>query len=91
MEVLAAIKRKEETKEVGTNNFKVRELVVTTEEPHPQILSIQFTQERVGLLDNFQIGQRVKIQINLKGNEVTKDNKTTVYNKIDGWRIELAK
>lgn len=91
MEVLAQIKRKEETKVVGTNNFKVRELVVTTEEQHSQTLSIQFTQDRVALLDNFQVGQRVKVQFNLKGNEVTKDNKTNVFMKLDGWKIEEAK
>jgi hypothetical protein len=90
MEVLAVIKRIEETKSVGSNGFEVRELVVTTEEQHSQTLSIQFTQGKVVLLDNFQVGQRVKIQINLKGNEVTKDNKTIVYNKIEGWKIELA-
>jgi hypothetical protein len=90
MEVLAAIKRIEGTKVVGGNGFEVRELVVTTEEQHSQTLSIQFTQGRVVLLDKFEVGQKVKIQINLKGNEVTKDNKTIVYNKIEGWKIEPA-
>jgi single-strand DNA-binding protein len=88
MEVVAVIKRIEETKVVGTNGFEVRELVVVTEEQHSQTLSIQFTQGRVILLDGFAVGQKVKVHVNLKGNEVIKDNKATVWNKIDGWKIE---
>jgi single-strand DNA-binding protein len=88
MEVIAVIKRIEEKKVVGTNGFEVRELVVVTEEQHSQTLSIQFTQGRVVLLDGFAVGQKVKVHVNLKGNEVTKDGKTTVYNKIYGCKLE---
>lgn len=88
MELLAKIKRIEETKSVGSNGYEVRDLVVITEEPHPQTLLIQFTQGRVILLDGFQPEQRVKVSVNLKGNEVIKDGKPIVFNKIDGWKIE---
>lgn len=82
------IKRIEATKTVGANNdFKIRDLIVTTEEQHSQTLCIQFIQDRTALLDKFQVGQRVKIDINLRGKETTKDGKTTVFNTIQGWRI----
>ena len=36
----------------------------------------------------FQAGQKVKITVNLKGRENTKDGKTSVFNTIQGWKIE---
>jgi hypothetical protein len=88
IEVIGNIKRIEATKEVGANNFKTREVVVTTEEQYPQTLSIQFVQDKTSLLDNFQPNQKVKITVNLKGRENTKDGKTSVFNTIQGWKIE---
>lgn len=88
IEVIGIIKRIETTKEVGANAFKTREVVVTTEEQYPQILSIQFVQDKTSALDIFQAGQKVKIIVNLKGRENTKDGKTSVFNTIQGWKIE---
>ena len=88
IEVIGNIKRIEVTKEVGANAFKTREVVVTTEEQYPQTLSIQFVQDKTALLDNFQPNQKVKITVNLKGRENTKDGKTSVFNTIQGWKIE---
>jgi len=83
------IKRIEAEKKVGANqDFKIRDLIVTTEEQHVQILSIQFVQDRTALLDKFKVGQRVKIDINLRGKETLKDGKTAVFNTIQGWRIQ---
>lgn len=89
MQVTLIIKRILPTKSVGSNGFETRELHGTTEEQYPQTLNIQFTQGRCPLLDNFKPGQKVKIDINLKGREWTnKQDETTVFNTIDGWKIE---
>lgn len=91
MDVIAIIKRVEATRTVGANNdFKIRDLIVTTDEQHSQTLSIQFVQERVDLLNTFQVGQKVKIDINLRGKETVKDGKVNVFNTIQGWRIAEA-
>jgi hypothetical protein len=91
MEITAIIKRVEATRTVGANNdLKIRDLIVTTEEQYSQTLSIQFTQDRCERLDQFQPGQKVKIDINLRGKEIVKDGKTTVFNTIQGWRIQEA-
>lgn len=85
------IKRIEAQKLVGTNNdFKIRDLIVTTEEQYPQTLSIQFIQGKCEELDKFKVGQKVKIDINLRGKETVKDGKTLVFNTIQGWRIQEA-
>ena len=91
MDVIAIIKRVEATRTVGANqDFKIRDLIVTTEEQYPQTLSIQFIQGKCDELDKFQAGQKVKIDINLRGKETTKDDKTVVFNTIQGWRIAEA-
>ncbi|MNR43888.1 hypothetical protein D3C85_1625570 [compost metagenome] len=89
MEVTAVIKRVEETKTVGVNqDFKIRDLIGVTEEQHAQTLSIQFTQAKCEELNNFKPGEKVKIQINLRGKEIVKEGKTMVFNTIQGWKIE---
>ncbi len=91
MELTAEIKRIEATKTVGTNqDFKIRDLIVTTDEQYPQTLCIQFIQGKCEELDKFSPGQKVKIDINLRGKETVKDGKTMVFNTIQGWRIAQA-
>ncbi len=90
MEITAIIKRVEATRTVGEQNFKFRELIVTTEEQYPQTLCIQFVQGKCEELDKFAPGQKVKIDINLRGKETTKDGKVSVFNTIQGWRIQTV-
>lgn len=90
MDVVGILKRVEAIKESGANGFKSRDVIVTTEEQYPQTLSIQFVQDKVNEMDIFKPGEKVKIAINLKGKEYTKDEKTIVFNTIQGWRIEKA-
>ena len=91
MQITATIVRVLETKEIGEKQFKVREIHVDTEEQYVQRLSIQFTQDKTAILDNFKSGDKVKIDINLKGKEATnKEGQPVVYNTIQGWRIEKA-
>lgn len=88
MDVIAIIKRVEATRNVGANqDFKIRDLILTTEEQYPQTLSIQFVQAKCDDLDKFAPGQKVKIDITLRGKETVKDGKVSVFNTIQGWRI----
>ncbi len=69
--------------------FKKRELVVTTEEQYPQHIMIEFTQDKCDLLNNYNIGEAVKVSINLRGREWTNpQGETKYFNSIQGWRIE---
>lgn len=91
MEILGTIKMIDETKTYGNNGFRKRELVVTTEEQYPQHLLIEFIQDKTDLLNNFEVGQKVKININLRGREWTNpQGETKYFNSIQGWRIEAA-
>ena len=88
MEVTGKIKMIDQTKEVGSGGFKKRDIVVTTDEQYPQHILVQFVQDKCDLLNNFQAGEQVKIDINLRGREWTNPQGETVYfNTIQGWRI----
>lgn len=89
MEVVGIIKQVQEVTEKGT--FKSRNVVVTTEEQYPQHISVQFVQDKVGLLDTFTEGQKVKVAINLRGREwVNPQGESVYFNTIQGWKIEAA-
>lgn len=89
MEVQGRIKLIGETQTFGSNGFRKREVVITTEEQYPQHLMIEFVQDKTDLLNNYQAGQQVKISINLRGREwVNPQGETKYFNSIQGWRIE---
>jgi len=89
MEVQGKIKMVGETQTFGSNGFRKREVVVTTEEQYPQHIMVEFVQDKCDLLNNFGAGQAVKISINLRGREwVNPQGETKYFNSIQGWRIE---
>lgn len=91
MEVTGKIKLIDSEKEVGSGGFKKRDVVVTTDEQYPQSILIQFVQDKCDLLNAFQVGEEVKIDVNLRGREWTNPQGELVYfNTIQGWRIAKA-
>ena len=90
MEIQGRIKQIFPSQMIGENGFEKRDLVITTEENYPQTIIIQFTQQRCDLLDSVQIGQNVKVYINIKGREWTNpQGETKYFNTIEGWKIEV--
>lgn len=89
MDILGRIKMIDETKSFGSAGFRKRDVVVTTEEQYPQHILIEFTQDKCDLLNNYKIGEPVKVSINLRGREwVNPQGETKYFNAIQGWRIE---
>ena len=69
--------------------FKKRELVVTTEETFPQHILIEFQQDKCDLLNNYKVGQEVKVSVNIRGRIWTNpQGEDKYFNSIQGWRIE---
>ena len=90
MEVKGKVKVVNDTQEVSAS-FKKRELVVTTDEQYPQHILIEFAQDKTDLLNNYNVGEQVKVSINLRGREwVNPQGETKYFNSIQGWRIEKA-
>jgi len=89
MQVTGKIKLISATQTFGSNGFRKRELVVTTEEQYPQMILVEFIQDKCDLLDNYSVGQDVTVSINLRGREwVNPQGETKYFNSIQGWRIE---
>ena len=89
VEVLGKIKVLGDIKTYGDNGFRKREVVITTQEQYPQHLLVEFIQDRCELLDSFNVGESVKISINLRGREwENPEGEIKYFNSIHGWRIE---
>lgn len=90
MEIQGRIKTIFATETVGDNGFQKRDLVITTEEQYPNDIIIQFTQSKCALLDNLQVGQRIKVHFYLQGREWTNpQGEVKYFNTVLGWKIEL--
>ena len=74
-----------------SDKFAKREIVIETSEDYPQMLNIQFVQDKCEALDGFMEGEDVKIGINLRGRAWTSPSGEIKYfNTIQGWYIEQA-
>lgn len=93
MEIQGRIKQIFPSQMIGQNGFEKRDLVIVTQENYPnysQTIIIQFTQQRCDLLNNLQVGQNVKVYINIRGREWTNpQGETKYFNTIEGWKIEV--
>lgn len=88
MEILGKIRVINAEQQVSAS-FKKREVVVTTDEQYPQHILVEFTQDKCDLLNNYTVGEPVKISINIRGREwVNPQGETRYFNSIQGWRIE---
>jgi hypothetical protein len=88
MEVNGVIKVIGDVQEVSAS-YKKRELVVSTSEQYPQTIAIEFAQDKTALLDFYNIGDAVKVSINLGGREwVNPAGETKYFNSVKGWKIE---
>lgn len=89
MNIRGQIKTIGETKVFGSNGFRKRDLVITTNEKYPQNILLEFIQDKTELLDRFKAGDEISVAINLRGREYT-DPKGEVkyFNTIQGWKID---
>ncbi len=89
MEITGKIKKIDETKTFGSNGFRKRELVVTTDEQYPQMILIEFIQDKCDLLNSYSVEDVVKVSINIRGREwVNPEGEAKYFNSIQGWRVE---
>lgn len=89
MELQGRIKVINDTETIGTQGFKKREFVVTTDETYPQHILIEATQDKCDLMNNFSVGQSVKVHLNFRGREwVNPQGETKYFNSLQMWKIE---
>jgi hypothetical protein len=90
MEIEGSIKVIKDEQQVS-EKFKKREIVVTTDETYPQHILIEFNQDKCNLVDNRNVGDKVKVSVNISGREWSdpKTGEFRYFNSIKGWKIEL--
>ena len=89
MDVTGTLKVKGETTKVS-EKFTKREFVITdNSSQYPQHISFQLTQDKCGLLDNYKLGDEIKVHFNLRGREWTSpQGELKHFNSLEAWRIE---
>ncbi len=89
MKLRGTVKKIFDTRTVGQSGFRVREMVLLTDENYPQPIKIEFVQDKVNLLDNIQEGDQVEVSFDVRGREwVNPEGKTIYFVSIRGWRID---
>lgn len=73
-----------------SEKFRKREFVLTdNSSQYPQHLSFQLTQDKCSLLDNYKVGDEIKVYFNLRGREWTdKQGVTKYFNSLEAWKLE---
>ncbi len=84
---------KENIIEVSTS-FKKREFVIEVQNQRNSdwndFIKFQLTQDKCALLDQFNIGDPLKVFFNIKGRKWEKDGKTNYFSNLEAWRLEIA-
>lgn len=89
MKITGIIKRIMPLKEVGEKKLKIRELHLLTVEQYSQPVCIQFAQDKVSLLDNYNPDDKVNVEVAIRGREVIKEGQEPlIFNTLNGWKIE---
>lgn len=65
------------------SGFTKIQVVVTSDEQYPSDIPIEFFKDKASLLDHFNVGDSVKIDVNIKGSEY----QGKYYVGLIGWRI----
>ena len=88
MELTGTIEKIGDIQEISAN-FRKRELVLRTEEQYPQPIMIEFVQDKTSLPDQYNVGDKVTVGINIRGREWTSPKGEVKYFvSIQGWRIQ---
>jgi len=73
-----------------SDSFRKREFVVEyAENPqYPELIKMEFIQDKCELLDSYKVGDSVNVEYNLKGRKWTNPKGEEVYfNTIQAWKI----
>jgi len=74
-----------------SEKFRKREFVLEIPDgSYTQYIKFQLTQDKCNALDQFKIGDDVKVAFNLSGKPFTKNGTTMYFTNLGAWRIERA-
>jgi hypothetical protein len=81
--------------EQPTPTFRKREFVVELQEDRNgrqffDHIKFQVIQDKVDLLDQFQVKQEVKVHFDIKGKRWEREGRVSYFTNLQAWRIEAA-
>ena len=66
-----------------------KSLVITTDEKYSQTLEIEFLNDKINLIDGFDVGENVEINVNIRGREWTNpQGQVKYFTSLSGWKID---
>jgi len=87
MNVKGRLHLKGETQQI-TEKFSKREFVIQTEDKYPQLILLQLTQDNCPLLSDYNVGDAIDVDINIRGREWTSPKGEVKYfNTLEAWRF----
>ena len=89
MDVTGILKVKSSTQQVS-EKFKKREFVITdNSSQYPQHISFQLVQDKCAIIDQYNVGDEIKVHFNLRGREwASPQGEIKYFNSLEAWRIE---
>jgi hypothetical protein len=72
-----------DTQQVSAS-FSKREFVIETIENYPQKVAFELTQDKTGLIDGYQLGDKIKVHFNVRGREWN----GKYFTNLQAWKIE---
>ena len=77
-----------ETQKVS-DSFSKREFIVETDTQYKQYLLLQVVKDKCAVLDGYEVGENVKVSLNLNGRLWTNpQGEEKCFNTLDCWKIE---
>jgi hypothetical protein len=79
-----------ETKQVS-ERFSKREFVLELADnpKYPQLVAFEFTGDRCAVLDDFSVGDQVRVEFNLRGREWrSPSGEVKYFNTLSAWQLE---
>jgi len=93
LEIIGKLAHKYDTQKVS-DTFTKREFILDISEDvngkvYPNVAKFQVTKDKCSVLDNYNVGEEIKVHFNIRGNKATsKEGKAIVFTNLDAWKIE---
>jgi hypothetical protein len=84
-EIEGILHKKYET-ESKSSSFQTREFVITTDGTYPQFIKFQLTQDKCGLIDSYNEGEKLKVSFDLRGREW----QDKYFTNLNAWRVDKS-
>jgi len=74
-----------------SEKFRKREFVLEVQDgQYPEQIKFQLVMDKTSLVDQFKVGDEVKIAFNLRGRGYNKNGQMMYFTNLEAWRIEPA-